>query len=146
MDSCYRCGALYWFGKKNHILYSTTIEVAINFLFKPIVRILIVTFKVLARDLTTGLLDGQFPFWTGEKFGSCLCGWAFLQGIFSMTTLNTANISTYFIEIVLVLQSVIKIFILYPKCVYSCNLKSIAENWVISGFAKVTVDSVNIDY
>ncbi len=57
--------------------------------------------KVLARDPSTHLLDGQFQFWTGEKFLSCLCGRAFLQVFFSLATPNTANIFTYFIKIVL---------------------------------------------
>ncbi len=38
--------------------------------------------KVLARDPSTRLLDGQFQFWTGEKSLSRLCGRVFLQAFF----------------------------------------------------------------
>ncbi len=40
--------------------------------------------KVLARDPSTRLLDGQFQFWTGEKFLRRLCRWAFVQAFFSI--------------------------------------------------------------
>ena len=47
-------------------------------------------------------------------------------GIFSIDKLQILQIypHNYFIKVVLVLWSVIKVFILFPKCVYSCNFLS----------------------
>ncbi len=40
--------------------------------------------KVLVRNPSDRLLDGQFQNWTGGKFWSRLCGWAFFTGNLSV--------------------------------------------------------------
>ncbi len=59
--------------------------------------------KVLAKDPSTRVLDGQFQFWTGGKFLSRLYGLALYRHSPALTTPNTVNISTNFIKIALLL-------------------------------------------